>query len=502
MKPRFWAVIPLTLLFLLRLNIGFAGGTNVAVLNFKINHATDELDYLGEGIAEMIITDISGVSGINVVERERLGKALEELELGQTGLIEDNQALSVGEMIGADLLILGSLTTGGKKVRLDAHILEVKSGSIIHAEKVFGSKIEGIFDMVDQLTTRLIADLMGVEITEAGTSPQSPHIDVVFILDSTGSMGDEISAVKERIRTMVDDIRQGIPPPVVRYGMVDYKDRGDPYIVKKFRLTEDVQAFINHLNGIAASGGGDDPESVNEALHEAIWSMDWDLRPGVSKIAFLIGDAPPHMDYRDDYDYRKEMEEANKRHISIHTIACSGISQEGVDVYKYVSGKTNGNFAFLTYREVYLTDAGKEKPVYYEGDRVYIAAEEDRVAEKTSDDFFLSKAKAFSGEKHPASKPSTRVVEETDVRSSRDKLSGLTKKRGTAKENNLDLILRETIKSTAKNKGVVYKPKPKREEIKRKITPKPVEKPAEKPSPKTDKKPPSGKSKPPVKSRR
>ena len=54
-----------------------------------------------------------------------------------------------------------------------------------------------------------------------------PRVDVVFLLDATGSMGDEIQAVKDRIRAMISAIALGDPAPDVRFGIVAYRDRGE-----------------------------------------------------------------------------------------------------------------------------------------------------------------------------------------------------------------------------------------------------------------------------------
>jgi len=93
-----------------------------------------------------------------------------------------------------------------------------------------------------------------------------PRIDVVFLLDSTGSMADEIEAVKVRIREMISEIALGEPAPDVRFGIVTYRDRGDAYITKTFELTADIDRIVENLNQIEAAGGGDMPESLNDCL--------------------------------------------------------------------------------------------------------------------------------------------------------------------------------------------------------------------------------------------
>src|SRR5690348_1429889 len=83
-----------------------------------------------------------------------------------------------------------------------------------------------------------------------------PRIDVVFMIDSTSSMGDEIQMVKENIRNIISEISQGQPAPDVRYGIVTYRDRYDEYVTKSWPFTRDVQTISQALSTIVAAGGG------------------------------------------------------------------------------------------------------------------------------------------------------------------------------------------------------------------------------------------------------
>jgi len=183
------------------------------------------------------------------------------------------------------------------------------------------------------------------------------RLDIAICLDSTGSMGDEIEVVKTRLREMVSRIASGSPRPDVRFGIVTYRDRGDEYITKKWDFSRDVDATREHLATIVAAGGGDGPESVNEALHVAIEELSWDTSPGVERMVFLIGDAPPHF-YPDDYSWREEIKAALTRRISINTIGCSGIDDYGGDeggsakaIWQEIARRTEGRFDYLAYFE-------------------------------------------------------------------------------------------------------------------------------------------------------
>lgn len=188
------------------------------------------------------------------------------------------------------------------------------------------------------------------EPEELKTESTPVKIDVLFLIDSTGSMSDEIYVVKVKIEEIIYEVQNGTPRPDVRYAIVTYRDRGDAYITRTFDFTGDVNEIKKFLYDIYAQGGGDGPESVNEALHVAINDCSWGCEDHV-KMIFLIGDAPPHMDYEDDYDYREEIKIANGKQIRIHTIGCSGIKsyKNGVSIFEEIAEKTGGTYQELIY---------------------------------------------------------------------------------------------------------------------------------------------------------
>src|SRR5712672_1054594 len=100
-------------------------------------------------------------------------------------------------------------------------------------------------------------------------------IDVVFVHDTTGSMGGLIEGAKQKIWSIANQIISAQPTPELKLGLIGYRDRGDEYVVKSFGLTDDIDSIYGHLRDFKAEGGGDEPESVNEALAEAIEKMPW-----------------------------------------------------------------------------------------------------------------------------------------------------------------------------------------------------------------------------------
>ncbi|MFN8458560.1 MAG: VWA domain-containing protein, partial [Anaerolineae bacterium] len=174
------------------------------------------------------------------------------------------------------------------------------------------------------------------------------NLDVLFLVDATGSMADEIAKIQNTIFDVSARIDALPGQPNVRYGMVTYRDRGDEFVTRSYEFTPDVQAFSADLNTVYADGGGDTPESLNEALHAALHGVEW--RGGQTiQLIFLIADAPPHLDYPQDYDYAVEMAKAAERGIKIFPIASSGLDDQGEYIFRQLAQYTQGRFIFLTY---------------------------------------------------------------------------------------------------------------------------------------------------------
>jgi len=170
-------------------------------------------------------------------------------------------------------------------------------------------------------------------------------VEVCFVLDTTGSMSGMIEGAKRKIWSIANEISASDPEPrSIRFGLVGYRDRGDTYITKKTALTDDLDLVHTELMGFQANGGGDGPESVNQALNEAVTSFQWSEKKGVNRIVFLVGDAPPHMDYKDDVSYMTTGKIAQRKGITINTILCGGDTKT-MSHWKKICHLTQGAFA-------------------------------------------------------------------------------------------------------------------------------------------------------------
>jgi Mg-chelatase subunit ChlD len=154
---------------------------------------------------------------------------------------------------------------------------------------------------------------------------QRPKIDVVFVLDTTGSMSGLIQTAKEKIWSIATTMSSAQPSPEIRIGLVAYRDRSDAYVTKVIDLSDDLDSVYAALMDFQADGGGDGPESVNKALYDAVHEMSWSEGKQTYKAIFLVGDAPPHMDYN-EIKYPEIIADARSKGIVFNTIQCGNMN--------------------------------------------------------------------------------------------------------------------------------------------------------------------------------
>ncbi len=161
-----------------------------------------------------------------------------------------------------------------------------------------------------------------VALPVPGQHQERPLIEVVFVLDTTGSMGGMIEAAKEKIWSIASSMAAAQPTPELRMGLVAYRDRGDEYVTRVVDLSSDLDAMYAKLMELQAAGGGDTPESVNQALYDAVHRIGWSTDPQAYRTIFLVGDAPPHRHYPNDVQYPVTLAVAAERGIVVNTIQC------------------------------------------------------------------------------------------------------------------------------------------------------------------------------------
>ena len=170
-----------------------------------------------------------------------------------------------------------------------------------------------------------------------------PRVEVAFVLDTTGSMGGLIDGAKRRIWSIARRIGEGRPRPDLRIALVAYRDIGDAYVTRTYDFTGDMDEVFGHLSAFRAEGGGDGPEHVSAAMHDAVHRLTWSSGNSLRMIV-LVGDAPPHVDYQDGFDYRRHVGEARQRGIVVESIQC-GQDVQTAQVWREIASAGAGHYA-------------------------------------------------------------------------------------------------------------------------------------------------------------
>jgi hypothetical protein len=169
-------------------------------------------------------------------------------------------------------------------------------------------------------------------------------LDLALIIDTTGSMSDELEYLKVEIDSIAQKIKSLYPNVDQRFAVVLYRDHGDEYVTRAYDFTSSLSEFRSILSKQSASGGGDHPEAMDAALERA---NDLAWRTGdTARVAFLVGDAPPHAN---DYDRTfAAINSLRKREVALFPIAASGTNDKAEFILRAASFLTLGKYLFLT----------------------------------------------------------------------------------------------------------------------------------------------------------
>jgi hypothetical protein len=181
-----------------------------------------------------------------------------------------------------------------------------------------------------------------------GASAQRDEFDLMYVVDATGSMTDEMKYIQAELESVIDRVREASSDDLkIRLSCNFYRDNGDAYVVRPFPFTESTGDMIGNLRTQSADGGGDFEEAVEEGLENAIEGHEWSASAR-ARLLFLVLDAPPH--YTEDR--LKKLHEltvsAAARGIRIIPIAASGINKETEFLLRLLDIHTGGSYLFLT----------------------------------------------------------------------------------------------------------------------------------------------------------
>jgi len=237
--------------------------------------------------------------------------------------------------------------------------------------------------------------------TAPASQSERPAVEVMFVLDTTSSMTGLIEAAKDKIWSIANTLATADPAPDIRMGLVGYRDRGDAYVTVYTPLSSDLDAMYTQLMQFQAVGGGDTPESVNQALAEAVGRPQWSKSPSVYRVIFLVGDAPPKMNYPDDVKYFLSCERVARRDIVINTIQCGNMTATR-PIWQEIAQRGHGRyFQVAQSGSAVLYDTPYDQPIArlsreLDGTRIYygdVAHHKEMEARRETADAIYSAAK-------------------------------------------------------------------------------------------------------------
>ena len=176
----------------------------------------------------------------------------------------------------------------------------------------------------------------------------SVGLDLMFVVDTTGSMDDELSYLKTELDDVITRVVDELPGQVeLRLSVNFYRDVGDDYEVRSFPFTADIDEALTQLSAQSSGGGGDYPEAVHSALADATNNHAWS-ESARSRLLFMVLDAPPH----DTTQVRSSLEQSvtslAEQGVRVIPLGASGIDKSTEFLMRNIDIVTGGTYTFLT----------------------------------------------------------------------------------------------------------------------------------------------------------
>lgn len=173
------------------------------------------------------------------------------------------------------------------------------------------------------------------------------NVDIAFVVDATGSMGDELSYLKAEMNDVIYKSKSISSKLNFRFANVFYRDHSDAYLTNKMDFSRILSESVSFVNEQSAGGGGDYEEAVEVALDTAINGLSWSDEAR-TRILFLILDAPPHNTDGIKDKLQILIHEAAKKGIRVVPVGASGINKATEYLMRAIALGTNGTYTFLT----------------------------------------------------------------------------------------------------------------------------------------------------------
>jgi len=210
-------------------------------------------------------------------------------------------------------------------------------------EGVTVSVKSGAFENSKTLVYNPLDDL---QITLTGRDIKRSVLDLMFVIDTTGSMGDELSYLKSEIDNVISEIAGKNPNYTINLALLFYRDIDDSYVTRYFDFTTNIKQQQTNLSKQSANGGGDFPEAVDIALEEAV-AKKWTIG-NATRLIFHVCDAPPHDKQENQTVFFNAINKAAQKGIRVIPIASSGIDLNTEFLLRQEAIMTGGTYIFLT----------------------------------------------------------------------------------------------------------------------------------------------------------
>lgn len=174
------------------------------------------------------------------------------------------------------------------------------------------------------------------------------NADLMLVVDTTGSMGDELDYLKKELQNVAQRISASNRKDLtLRLSANFYKDTTDEYVVRPFPFTTDIASITRQLGEQSAGGGGDFPEAMDAALANAVDEHQWSPTAR-ARLLFLVCDAPAHQSEDVLKRLHISIERAAAKGIRVIPVASSGIDKETEFLLRMLAISTGGRYVFLT----------------------------------------------------------------------------------------------------------------------------------------------------------
>ena len=184
-------------------------------------------------------------------------------------------------------------------------------------------------------------------VTMASEGAQELKADILFVVDATGSMGDEIEYLKSELRNVIERVENLNSQLDLRLGSVFYRDEGDEFLTRVSPFSSNLLQTLSFIGNQHADGGGDYEEAVHTALNTAITQLSWSENAR-TRLLFLLLDAPPHHTDPIVNDLNTLIRNAALKGIKIIPISASGVNKDTEFLFRFFAAATNGTYVFIT----------------------------------------------------------------------------------------------------------------------------------------------------------